>query len=592
MPSTYKTPGVYIEEISKFPPSVAPVATAIPAFIGYTQKAEKNGESKTLKPTSIRSLVEYEEIFGGAPGGGITVTLDDDNSVSSVSSDAKFYLYDSLRLFYDNGGGKCYIVSVGLYRDDSGSDNSIDYDAIKAGLDKLEKEDEPTLILSPDATLLDDDGLYNFQKQALIQCNKLQDRFTVCDLKETDEDNLEAMVKEFRDKIGVQYLKYGGAYTPWLKTSLSRQLYFRDLTLNLLGGAIANWSSFTSDGEILQILADLTTSIDVVGRATTDIGSIKNLKNGLIETPSANSLEERFKILFSTYADAATAYTPAAPRDFASLRPSIQGIGNKIRDILDAIHTLNESLPVEPAPDTDPPFNTGESKAYKLGESIASIIENNGLRDAFNTIAHHHNAIGMNVLTAGPDDRLNDAMVLLGYPDGTNINTITNTDISNSFADPNPDDPADDNSPNNPNSALIQANRIIEMLRSNYKLFIKAFLEIEQAAIEFESTLDNALEASFGFYKTIKEKVGAELNILPPSGAIVGVYSAVDNDIGVWKAPANVSLNSVVAPSALINREEQEDLNVDANGGEIHQCHSVIFRKRNSCLGCSHFSRQ
>ena len=39
MAATYKTPGVYVEEIPKFPPSVAPVATAIPAFIGYTEKA-------------------------------------------------------------------------------------------------------------------------------------------------------------------------------------------------------------------------------------------------------------------------------------------------------------------------------------------------------------------------------------------------------------------------------------------------------------------------------------------------------------------------------------------------------------------------
>ena len=30
MASSYKTPGVYVEEISKFPPSVAEVETAIP----------------------------------------------------------------------------------------------------------------------------------------------------------------------------------------------------------------------------------------------------------------------------------------------------------------------------------------------------------------------------------------------------------------------------------------------------------------------------------------------------------------------------------------------------------------------------------
>ena len=31
---TYRTPGVYVEEISTLPPSVAEVSTAIPAFIG------------------------------------------------------------------------------------------------------------------------------------------------------------------------------------------------------------------------------------------------------------------------------------------------------------------------------------------------------------------------------------------------------------------------------------------------------------------------------------------------------------------------------------------------------------------------------
>ena len=35
----YKTPGVYVKEVALFPPSVAQVETAIPAFVGYTEKA-------------------------------------------------------------------------------------------------------------------------------------------------------------------------------------------------------------------------------------------------------------------------------------------------------------------------------------------------------------------------------------------------------------------------------------------------------------------------------------------------------------------------------------------------------------------------
>jgi uncharacterized protein len=62
----YKTPGVYIEEIPKLPPSIASVETAIPAFIGYTEKAQlKEPDDLILKPKRITSMLEYEVLFGG-----------------------------------------------------------------------------------------------------------------------------------------------------------------------------------------------------------------------------------------------------------------------------------------------------------------------------------------------------------------------------------------------------------------------------------------------------------------------------------------------------------------------------------------------
>ena len=60
--SAIKTPGVYINEIPSFPPSVAQVATAIPAFIGYTRIAlDADGLDLTGIPTKIYSLKEYEQ---------------------------------------------------------------------------------------------------------------------------------------------------------------------------------------------------------------------------------------------------------------------------------------------------------------------------------------------------------------------------------------------------------------------------------------------------------------------------------------------------------------------------------------------------
>ena len=91
MATSYKTPGVYIEEIVKFPPSVAQVETAIPAFIGYTEKATNKikGDLKGV-PTRITSLLEYETFFGYAkPETTISVTINDTlvggNSERSIS---------------------------------------------------------------------------------------------------------------------------------------------------------------------------------------------------------------------------------------------------------------------------------------------------------------------------------------------------------------------------------------------------------------------------------------------------------------------------------------------------------------------------
>ena len=45
MATTLATPGVYIEEKSSFGSSVVPVQTAVPAFVGYTEKANRGSKS-------------------------------------------------------------------------------------------------------------------------------------------------------------------------------------------------------------------------------------------------------------------------------------------------------------------------------------------------------------------------------------------------------------------------------------------------------------------------------------------------------------------------------------------------------------------
>jgi phage tail sheath protein FI len=55
---------------------------------------------------------------------------------------------------------------------------------------------------------------------------------------------------------------------------------------------------------------------------------------------------------------------------------------------------------------------------------------------------------------------------------------------------------------------------------------------------------------------------------LPPSAAMAGVYAAIDSSRGVWKSPANVSINNVIEPVVKIDTPYQDGLNVDATSGK------------------------
>ena len=83
--ATYKTPGVYVEEISTLPPSVAPVSTAIPAFIGYTEQSPN-------KVARIDTLLEYESIFGKAKPSGFKITSNPDTGLKVELKDPLVFL--------------------------------------------------------------------------------------------------------------------------------------------------------------------------------------------------------------------------------------------------------------------------------------------------------------------------------------------------------------------------------------------------------------------------------------------------------------------------------------------------------------------
>jgi phage tail sheath protein FI len=233
-----RTPGVYIVEESKFPPSVVPVETAIPAFFGYTRFTQYKGTNLVNRPVAVNSLLEFQEIFGASPSiGTFDVTVDEDGNVASVIADpgaganARFRLAYALRHFYDNGGGRCYIISIGSY---AASGLAADIaDAHVQGLEALAREDEPTLIVFPDLSGMSPADPTNAGQvaairaayhgvlaQALDQCARLGDRFLICDLWDGAAAG-SAGITAFRNGIGTRNLKYGAAYHPFIQTTMA-----------------------------------------------------------------------------------------------------------------------------------------------------------------------------------------------------------------------------------------------------------------------------------------------------------------------------------------------------------------------------------
>ncbi|MFM9969257.1 MAG: phage tail sheath family protein, partial [Burkholderiales bacterium] len=241
--------GVYIVEKNAFPNSVVEVATAVPAFVGYTEKAENKGNSLLNKPWRISSMAEFHQYFGYGPTAdfvrfslkkvdgavpapsataplanrdGVPLTVNKTNYLLAQSS-GLYILYYCMLHFYQNGGGPCYIVSVGNYE----KDGEIDKEKLEKGINELEKEQEPTMLVVPEAVLLKDSGnCYALQQAALTHCGyTMKNRIAILDIWEGYQESRgdDGCVAMFRDKIGINNLAYGAAYYPWVNTTIVQE---------------------------------------------------------------------------------------------------------------------------------------------------------------------------------------------------------------------------------------------------------------------------------------------------------------------------------------------------------------------------------
>ncbi|MCB0177578.1 MAG: phage tail sheath family protein [Anaerolineae bacterium] len=96
----YLAPGVYVEEVDRGPKPIEGVGTALPVFIGFTEKAEYSRminrerviEEVVFKPQLVTNWGQYQETFGSFVEGA--------------------YLPHAVYGYFMNGGTRCYVLSI------------------------------------------------------------------------------------------------------------------------------------------------------------------------------------------------------------------------------------------------------------------------------------------------------------------------------------------------------------------------------------------------------------------------------------------------------------------------------------------------
>ncbi|KXH79152.1 phage tail sheath C-terminal domain-containing protein [Chryseobacterium kwangjuense] len=502
--SSLKTPGVHINEIDAFPPSVAQIATAIPAFIGYTEKGP-------LVPVRITSFMEFEQIFGKAPSPD-TVTIDIGNDVYKVT-ESKFKLYNSLSLFYANGGGTCYIVSLGKYSDNPAFSAAKDF---TDGLDLLRSFDEPTLLLSPDAVNLSDNNLAAVQQQMLLQCSDLMDRFSILDiitLSAPNKTDLIASVESFRDKLGNMNLKYGAAYYPHLNINSSYKFRFNkiDAQVNFAG-------IYASDPVVAPMITKFKSQYDLVYKATAPTGFIFEWNKAAFQT-------NKDKVVIANDFSNTNAY-------FTKLVNLLSKLG-KTSTITDAdLKTYVENV-----------------ISTSLKPYLQSLID---LKAVYNTLK---DPATTNVFVAGK--QISQTIVAADFEAIWGALTVSASNLFTGTLETTPALTAD----------LSKIQFALDKLRT---LILNAMNSAMTSIENYIEQEENTLTSNMPLYAEIVAKLSVSMNTVPPSGAMAGIYAQTDRTRGVWKSPANISINGIIGLTDDINDTEQEDMNIHPTGKSVN----------------------
>lgn len=93
----YFAPGVYVEEVDRGSRPIDGVSMSVAGFVGFTE--DVRGDAELFQPMMVTNWSQYLEFFGKPGSDGFT--------------DFDAYLPFAVKGWFDNGGGRCWVVSIG-----------------------------------------------------------------------------------------------------------------------------------------------------------------------------------------------------------------------------------------------------------------------------------------------------------------------------------------------------------------------------------------------------------------------------------------------------------------------------------------------
>jgi hypothetical protein len=425
--------------------------------------------------------------------------------------DRRYFLYDSIQLYFQNGGGPCYILSAGTYSAPI-VDSGLVKAALESRLNELQHLDEVTLVVVPDSHFQFDDGVHSTVQtllpadyssvinNALTTCANLTDKFLLIDYQTT-----QTTATEQRDAISATTeLKHGAVYYPWLIQQRTQNVSFSSLN-----GSVASGTPIETD--FLNVKNDvdgLSANFGGFQTGTSLRNGFSDLKRGFEVTSTNTTFSNALKYLYGL----------------------IVNLNNT---------TLVDSSLAD--------YKNNLIQDYSLIRTIKNLYRFKGLSGAAGfTVANGWplvstpSVVWFNELGDTYDDYTEvevDATILTNYVVGTK----TKTDLLNDLE----------------SGSVVDLQQIYTAISGLFELARYKYDQLEKTLFSTDPA-----------YASIKTSIQQYLKQVPSQGAVVGAYCKNDRDRGVWKSPANMAILGIEKPVVEVSNREQDSLNVDANTGK------------------------